>query len=580
MLNDIKKIFTQLDKKIVNKIYLIFALMVFIIGLEVFGISLVIPFLNSITEPDYLIRKKELLNLPQNLSFLNVLFEQKIFLILLIVFYLFKNFLQGFLIFLKTKFIFSIQKKLSSNLFKIYLYKNFFFHLNNNSALLIRNVTDEVGAFVQNFLVSVLDLFLEIFVFIAIFFLLFYIEPFGASFIALTFLIVGFSFYNTFKKKIQFLGQERQYHDGEKLKRLFQSFQAIKEVKILNIEKELINQFNFNNFKSLDIGSKRFFLLQVPKLIFEVFAIFSLIFLVFINLEVKNNTALIPIIGAFTAAAFRMVPSINRIISSLQNIKFSYPSIKIIRNEICNENLKDKNIDKDLYKKVYFDKFELKNISFKYSYDQPEILKNVNLTIKRGDKIGIIGKSGAGKTTLVDIILGLLDQSRGVKLLNNGELNDESKDWQNLIAYVPQDVFLLDDTLKSNVAFGVKEEKIDNEKLLLSLSKAQLKNLVQNRKDGINTCLGEGGLKISGGQRQRVGIARALYSDPDVIIFDEATSSLDHMTEAKILDEIELNLKEKTIIMITHRENSLKFFDKIYEIKDSMLITKKNFVNE
>ena len=580
MLNDIKKIFTQLDRKIVNKIYLIFVLMVFIIGLEVFGISLVIPFLNSITEPDYLIKKKELLNLPQNLSFLNAVFEQKIFLILLIIFYLFKNFLLGFLIFLKTKFIFSIQKKLSSNLFKIYLYKNFFFHLNNNSALLIRNVTDEVGAFVQNFLVSVLDLILEVFVFIAIFLLLLYIEPFGASFIAFTFLIVGFLFYKTFRKKIQFLGQERQYHDGEKLKRLFQSFQAIKEVKILNIEKELINQFNFNNFKSLDIGRKRFFLLQVPKLIFEIFAIFSLIFLVFINLDVKNNTALIPIIGAFTAAAFRMVPSINKIISSLQNIKFSYPSIKVIRNEIFNENSKDNNIDKDLNKKVYFDKFELKNISFKYSNDQQEILKNINLTIKRGDKIGIIGKSGAGKTTLVDIILGLLDQSQGSKLLNNGELIDGSKDWQNIIAYVPQDVFLLDDTLKSNVAFGVKEEKIDNEKLLLSLSKAQLKDLVQNREHGINTSLGEGGLKISGGQRQRVGIARALYSDPDVIIFDEATSSLDHMTESKILDEIELNLKGKTIIMITHRENSLKFFDKIYEIKDSMLITKKKSVNE
>ena len=286
---------------------------------------------------------------------------------------------------------------------------------------MIRNVTDEVGAFVQNFLVSVLDLILEVFVFIAIFLLLLYIEPFGASFIALTFLIVGFLFYKTFRKKIQFLGQERQYHDGEKLKRLFQSFQAIKEVKILNIEKELINQFNFNNFKSLDIGRKRFFLLQVPKLIFEIFAIFSLIFLVFINLDVKTNTALIPIIGAFTAAAFRMVPSINKIISSLQNIKFSYPSIKVIRNEIFNENSKDNNIDKDLNKKVYFDKFELKNISFKYSNDQQEILKNINLTIKRGDKIGIIGKSGAGKTTLVDIILGLLDQSQGSKLLNNGE---------------------------------------------------------------------------------------------------------------------------------------------------------------
>ena len=403
MLNDIKRIFTQLDSKIVSKIYLIFVLMVFIIGLEVFGISLVIPFLNSITEPDYLIKKKELLNLPQNLSFLNAVFEQKIFLILLIIFYLFKNFLLGFLIFLKTKFIFSIQKILSSNLFKIYLFKKFFFHLNNNSALLIRNVTDEVGAFVQNFLVSVLDLILEVFVFIAIFLLLLYIEPFGASFIALTFLIVGFLFYKTFRKKIQFLGQERQYHDGEKLKRLFQSFQAIKEVKILNIEKELINQFNFNNFKSLDIGRKRFFLLQVPKLIFEIFAIFSLIFLVFINLDVKTNTALIPIIGAFTAAAFRMVPSINKIISSLQNIKFSYPSIKVIRNEIFNENSKDNNIDKDLNKKVYFDKFELKNISFKYSNNQQEILKNINLTIKRGDKIGIIGKSGAGKTTLVDI---------------------------------------------------------------------------------------------------------------------------------------------------------------------------------
>ena len=256
MIEDIKKIFTNLEKTIVNKIYLIFLLMFLIIFLEVTGISLVMPFLSIIENADYLTEKKNYLNFSGNLNFLNILFEPKIFFVFLIIFYIFKNFIQGFLLLIKTNFIFSIQKSLSSKLFKNYLNKSFYFHLNKNSAILIRNITDEVGSFVQNFLVSLLDLLLECLVFFSIFILLFLIEPIGASLITLLFSFVGILFYSFFKNKIQRLGQERQFHDGEKLKRLFQSFKAIKEVKILNIEKELINQFNYNNFKSLDVGSK------------------------------------------------------------------------------------------------------------------------------------------------------------------------------------------------------------------------------------------------------------------------------------------------------------------------------------
>lgn len=581
MIEDIKKIFTNLDKTIVNKIYFIFLLMFLIICLEVTGISLVIPFLSTIENADYLIEKKNNFNFPGNFDFLNILFEPKFFFIFLIIFYIFKNFIQGFLILIKTNFIFSIQKSLSSKLFKNYINKNFYFHLNKNSAILIRNVTDEVGAFVQNFLVSLLDLLLECFVFFSIFVLLFLIEPFGAGLITLLFSFVGILFYSFFKNKIQKLGQERQFHDGEKLKRLFQSFRAIKEVKILNIENELINQFNHNNFKSLDIGSKRAFYLQLPKLIFEIFAIGSLVTLVFISMiNQEGSRSLIPIIGVFTAAAFRMVPSINRIVSSLQNIKFSYPSIKVIKNEIFDVRNLDKKSNELIRNKFHFKKFEFKDIEFKYEKNESSILKNVNLEINKGEKIGIIGRSGAGKTTLVDIILGLLNQTNGVKLLNGISIDKNIQNWQKIISYVPQDVLLIDDTIRSNIAFGIKEQQIDDNKIHNALRNAQLSDLINNREKGIYTNLGESGLKISGGQRQRVGIARALYSEPEIIVFDEATNSLDEITEKQIFKEIEQNLNEKTIIMITHRENSLRFFDKIYEIKDTKLLIRKKKINE
>ena len=581
MIEDIKKIFTNLEKTIVNKIYLIFLLMFLIICLEVTGISLVMPFLSIIENADYLTEKKNYLNFSGNLNFLNILFEPKIFFVFLIIFYIFKNFIQGFLLLIKTNFIFSIQKSLSSKLFKNYLNKSFYFHLNKNSAILIRNITDEVGSFVQNFLVSLLDLLLECLVFFSIFILLFLIEPIGASLITLLFSFVGILFYSFFKNKIQRLGQERQFHDGEKLKRLFQSFKAIKEVKILNIEKELINQFNYNNFKSLDVGSKRAFYLQLPKLIFEIFAIGSLVVLVLISMiNQESSKSLIPIIGAFTAAAFRMVPSINRIVSSLQNIKFSYPSIKVIKNEIFDAKNLDKISNQLIRNKVDFKKFELKDIEFKYGKNENSVLKNINLEINKGEKIGIIGRSGAGKTTLVDIILGLLDQTKGTKLLNGINIDKSIQEWQKIISYVPQDVLLIDDTIRSNIAFGIKEEHIDDNKIHNALRNAQLSDLINNREKGIYTSLGESGLKISGGQRQRVGIARALYNLPEIIVFDEATNSLDEITEGQIFREIEQNLNEKTIIMITHRENSLKFFDKIYEIKDSMLLIKKKIINE
>ena len=276
------------------------------------------------------------------------------------------------------------------------------------------------------------------------------------------------------------------------------------------------------------------------------------------------------------AAAFRLLPSFNRLNVSVTNIRFGIPSIDILYDEKIHETkILPKQTDKNLNNiKDKINKFEssikVKNLSFGYNEDY--ILENINLEIKKNTIIGIIGTSGSGKSTLVDLLIGLHKPKKGSILIDNKNITLFDQSWKNLIGYVPQNIYLLDDTLEKNIAFGVSEPLIDNDRVINALKLAELYDFVKNNlSEGIHTNIGEGGIKLSGGQRQRIGIARALYKDPKVIFFDEFTSSLDLKTEEKILNTINYFRKNKTIIIISHRESSLKVCDHIFEMNNKEL---------
>ena len=280
----------------------------------------------------------------------------------------------------------------------------------------------------------------------------------------------------------------------------------------------------------------------------------------------KELLYIVPVLALFAAAAFRIMPSLTRILNGVQGILYSRPAIDSVFEEFNQETFKN-NVKKTFSKNIFLTKeINLKNVNFKYSDSGPFILKDINLNIKYGTTIGLIGESGIGKTTLINIILGLIEPTSGSINIDGISISENIKSWQSQIGYVPQNIYLADDTIMKNIAFALPEEKIDTTLVKKAVMNAKLDKLVNSLDEGLNTNVGEFGDKISGGQRQRIAIARALYTDPKVLILDECTNSLDIDTEKQILNEVNFLKGKKTIIMITHRPSTLENCDCIYKI--------------
>ena len=290
----------------------------------------------------------------------------------------------------------------------------------------------------------------------------------------------------------------------------------------------------------------------------------------------KELLYIVPLLGLFAAAAFRIMPSLTRIMNSIQGILYNRPAVDSIYKEFDQEGFQNNN-NKTPSKKIFLTKeIDLKNINFKYSDSGPFILRNINLNIKNGTTIGLIGESGIGKTTLINIILGLMRPTSGSICVDGVDIYENVENWQSQIGYVPQNIYLSDDTIKKNIAFALPEEKIDNIAVNKAVTNAKLDSLVNNLSNGLDTKIGEFGDRISGGQRQRIAIARALYTDPKVLILDECTNSLDVKTEKQILNEVNSLKGKKTIIMITHRLLTLENCDHIYKIDKEGLKLEKS----
>ena len=288
----------------------------------------------------------------------------------------------------------------------------------------------------------------------------------------------------------------------------------------------------------------------------------------------KDFAYIVSLLGLFAAAAFRLMPSLTRIMNSIQKIIYNRPAINSIYKEF-EDFKKSVSQNKDLENISFSHQLNFQNLSFKYPDSNKLILNGLNFTIKSGATIGIIGESGTGKTTLINILLGLLQPTKGEILVDGKKIKNNLKGWQKMIGYVPQDVYIMDDTIKKNIAFALPEEQINKEQVISSIKKSKLEDFVSNLEDGMNTNIGEFGDKISGGQRQRIAIARALYRDPKVLIFDEFTNSLDLETEKNILKEV-FNLKgKKTVIMIAHRLTTLENCDLIYKIEEGKILKVK-----
>ena len=395
---------------------------------------------------------------------------------------------------------------------------------------------------------------------------LIYIEPLGAISIGIFYGVLSVIFLQFTKKKLKYWGKLRESLDGQVAKIALEGIGGIKDILILGKTNFFINEFSNKSYLKARLNANQGTISQIPRFYLELISIIGLVsFIILLLFQGKDTTSLITVLGVFVAATFRMIPSLNRIIASTQTMKYYISSLDVVYSEIKNYD-EFKKIDKN-HKIFSLQKsIEFKNISFCFNKEN-EVLKNINLVIKRGQSIGIMGESGSGKSTLVDLLLGLLKPTSGEILIDGISGLQTGQSWRNSIGYVSQSIFLTDDSVKNNIALGIPDHQIDNKRIIELLKQTKLDKLVNEMPFGINTLVGERGIQISGGQRQRIGLARALYNNPDILILDEATSALDSETEIEVMKSIYKLKKDKTIIMIAHRLSTLENCDFIFNIE-------------
>ena len=488
--------------------------------------------------------------------------------------FLFKNIFLAGLIYFEGKLIKSIRIHLGEKLFKSYLDKNYKFHLKTNPSILLRNVSTEVSQ-TSTVMLSYLKLVREVLVLIAIFSLLL-MSNFSITvyiFLFMTFFVTLFFIFT--KKIIEKNSKLIQAIRATQIQHITQSFNAIKEIKMLNKE-NFVNKVTVKNMLKFENPFLiNFFLASLPRPFLEVLVILSLIFItIFFTDSAGSIISLIPMLSLFIVSAVRLIPSFNSISTSLAGIKSYRPSYKLVYSNLINKQNITKSdyideVDDDL---KFKNKIIIKNVSFSYEDKKVFTLNNINFEILKGSNLGIIGKSGSGKSTLVSLLIGLLEPDKGEISTDNINIRNNLRKWQSLIGYVPQDIYLLDDTIKKNIAIGEEEENIDLERLKIAINSSQLTKYVNSLPNKLDTFVGNRGVRISGGQKQRIGIARALYFKRDILVLDEATNSLDSDNERIIIDNIINQYQSKTLICIAHNKKIFEKFDSIINLEGGKIL--------
>jgi ATP-binding cassette, subfamily B, bacterial PglK len=568
-----KKAWVILTNKQKKYAIFIFALMFFAMFFEILSLGMMLPLLSiflkgeletSIFSYFFVFGKLE----GKNLIYFGLALTLFVFTV--------KNMFLTYNLWHQNKFLQNANYEFTSRLFKHYLKKDYIFFIQNNSGNLYRNLTSIVSNYVA-FISKYILLLSEIMIFTGLIIILLYVDVFGTSIILFFSIIIVSLIYLVTKKKIKSLGEDRNVFGGKLNKHLLQGVASAKDIKILDREEDLIYQVDSNLFKLTRINFIIEFIRGTPKFLFEILLVLSFTSLILLMLYLERQMLdIILYLGIFGVASFRIVPGMSKMLASAQQIKYLEPSIKILLSEFDlkdNLNLLKNNQQKDISPPLKFQKeINLNDLSFSYPTRKEFSLSKISMNIKKGEFVGIIGKTGSGKSTLVNLLIGLLKPSKGNVEVDELNIKKNLAAWHKKIGYVPQSVYLTDDTIRKNIAFGLLEDNIDQDLIKQAAEKAFLNEFLDSLPNGLETVVGEKGITLSGGQQQRIGIARALYRDPEILILDEATSSLDQKTEKKIMESIQFLKRKKTLIIITHRTSTTENCDKIYYIDSGKII--------
>ena len=550
---------------------MIFVLMLIGTVLEMFSLGLVVPIVGLLVNPDYIDRVPFVHSLFGDLTTTQYVLGA---MGLLIGVYIVKTIFLIWKTWVQRGFSNSVTLRIAQDLYENYLRQPYAFHLERNSAIMIRN-SQSSASLMSGVIDPLLLIASEFLVSGGLFILMLLLEPVGSLAAIVIFGSFSVIFRRITSRRITKWGEAQNSYKGSIIQHLQQGFSGVKDIKILGREDYFVASYQ-RDLSGNAYVQRRYAVAQtLPRFSMELLTIICLGLLV--SLMVLSDKALsdiLPVLSLFGAAAFRLLPTLSQVINSFMSININRPIVNDLYADLA---LPIPAVTTDQKSRKLLDRIDVEGLSFSYARTTRDALNNVSISIRRGEAVGLIGSSGSGKSTLVDILLGLLKPTSGQVRIDGNDIHQNLRGWQDQIGYVPQSIFLTDDTLRRNVAFGLPKEKIDDEAVKSAIRLAQLEEFVASLPDGMETLVGERGVRLSGGQRQRIGIARALYNNPDILVLDEATSSLDTETEHGVMQAVQALQGDKTVIIVAHRLSTVEYCDRLYRLENAQIVDEGTF---
>ncbi len=549
---------------------------------ELFGVSLFMPLVEVISTPDKIRSNVILSHFVDALSLEDMTQVFVALAVAIIIIYVVKNVYLSVLYYFLYRFIFNNQLVISTRLISCYLRKPYSYHLDKNTSEMIRNImmdTERLFQLILQFMNLMSELLMSL---LLIIYLLLSDTAMTVSIACILTVFMGGYMLLT-HKRVKRYGKINQDYEGRMHQAIEEALGAVKDIKILHREDYFVERFeNSGRYKMSSIVNMNFFG-AVPKYLIEMVCIVGILAVMIVKALMGNDmNTMIPQLAAFAVAAFKMLPSVGKISNYLNGITFLTPSIDLIYNDLkdTEDMLRIEHKDESNAPDTSdADSISVDHVSFAYSGGERNVLDDVSFSIPVGSSVGFIGTTGSGKSTMADVILGILKPQKGTIRFGSMDIGEYPFTWSKKLAYIPQSIYLADESIKENIAFGIREQDIDEDKVWAAIDEAQLTTFIRSLPGGINTGVGERGVRLSGGQRQRIGIARALYGDPELLVLDEATSALDNETEKAVMDAIDSLHGRKTMIIIAHRLTTIKNCDLIFEVKDGQIreVTREEF---
>ena len=541
-------------------------------SLELLGVSLIMPLIQLISTPEVVTENGVLSTIYNALNMKSVSGFFIFLVIVIIVLYFLKNLYLSVLYYFQYSFIYNNQLKVAGRLIDCYLKKPYTYHLDHNTSDMIRNIMLDTDRLFQ-LILSFLNVMSEILLSLLLVIYLLVSDPMMSCTVAGLLLICMAAFRILTKKKVHSYGKMNQEYDGRMHQAINQALGAVKDIKILHRERYFVDSFvSCGNKKMTALINTNFFG-TIPKYIIETITVAAIMLVLIYKLMTGTDlNTLLPVLASFAVAAFKLLPSVGKVSNYLNNITFLKPSIDLIYHDLKEtedmENVVIEDPDDGARHSAEPSEIRVEELFYRYPKTDNDVLKGVSFQVPLGTSIGLIGESGAGKSTLADVILGILYPRDGRVMYGSMNVHEYPLKWAKKLAYIPQAIYLADESIRKNVAFGIDDKDIDEDKVWEALDEAQLSSFVRSLPEGLDTEVGERGVRLSGGQRQRIGIARALYGNPEILVLDEATSALDSETETAVMEAIERLHGKKTLIIIAHRLTTIKNCEYIYRVEN------------